>query len=478
MKLRSTIYTLLFILSFFTIACDDYLDINENPNGAETPPLKGLLAYTTYQTAQNTYRLGTTTSYYTQYLASPNEASATDIQERVNTDSSWENIYEVMSDVYDMETLAAESNSPYYIGASKVLMAMNLGMSIDVWGDVPYTEAFTFETLTPAYDDDQTLYTTVISLLDEAISEFGKANEGAELDSGSDFIHGGNTEAWTKTAYALKARYLNHLSGTDQYDPSAVLSALSNAYESSEDDAQVSQFQTRNPWAQVALNNENLVLGGWLSEQLIDAMNGTTFGVFDPRLPLITEPFPVASEGDTTDIYRGTENGAGRIGDGTVQAECYLATEGFYSSTNSPLILISYSELKFIEAEVNLHEGNTTEAYDAYLASIRANMEKMGVAPEDIETYTTDGTVAVGTAITMDDIFKEKYISMLLHPESWVDARRFDYSYTDFSLPENHNSQLNGQYIRRFDYPDTEYLRNRNNVPEVELLTRMWWDNN
>ncbi|MBC9794717.1 SusD/RagB family nutrient-binding outer membrane lipoprotein [Sinomicrobium weinanense] len=476
MKFRS-IYILLFILSLSVIACDDYLDINENPNGAEIPPLKGLLAYTTHQTAVNTYRLGTTTSYYTQYLASPNEASATDIQERVNTDNSWENIYEVMSDAYDIEALATESNSPHYVGVSKVLMAANLGMSIDVWGGVPYSEALAFETLTPAYDNDEALYTTVISLLDEAVSELDKANEGTELDPDSDFIHGGGTEAWIKTAYALKARYLNHLSGTDKYDPSAVLNALDNAYESNDDDAQVTQFQTRNPWAQVALSNEQLVLGGWLSEQLIDAMNGTTFDVFDPRLPLITEPFPVESGGDTITIYRGTVNGAGRIGDGTIQAECYLTTGGFYSSTNAPLILISYSELKFIEAEVNLHEGNSAAAYDAYLAGIRANMEKVGVAAGDITAYTSDATVAVGTAITTDDIFREKYIAMFLHPESWVDARRFDYGYKDFTLPENHNSLLNGQFIRRFDYPDTEYLRNRNNVPEVELLTRIWWDN-
>ncbi|UGU15090.1 SusD/RagB family nutrient-binding outer membrane lipoprotein [Sinomicrobium kalidii] len=473
MKLKF-IYIVLSALSLSVIACDDYLDINENPNGAQVPPLKGLLAYTTYQTAVNTYRLGNTTSYYTQYLASPNEASATDIQERINTDNAWENIYEVMSDTYDIETLAAESNSPHYIGVSKVLMAANLGMSVDVWGDVPYTEAFTFETLTPAYDDDEVLYSTILTLLDEAITEFGKTNEGAELDTDSDFIHGGDIAAWAKTAYALKARYLNHLSGTDGYDPSAVLDALDNAYESNADDAQVTQFQTRNPWAQVALNNENLVLGGWLSEQLIDAMNGTTFGVFDPRLPLITESF---SE-DNVDIYRGTVNGAGRIGDGTVQAECYLTTTGFYSSTESPLIVISYSELKFIEAEASLREGNAAEAYDAYLEGIRANMSKLGVASDDITAYTEDETVAVGTAITLDDIFREKYVAMFLHPESWVDARRFDYGYKDFTLPENHNSLLDGRFIRGFDYPDTEYLRNRNNVPEVDLLTGIWWDNN
>ncbi|MFB0946090.1 MAG: SusD/RagB family nutrient-binding outer membrane lipoprotein, partial [Spirosomataceae bacterium] len=72
------------------------------------------------------------------------------------------------------------------------------------------------------------------------------------------------------------------------------------------------------------------------------------------------------------------------------------------------------------------------------------------------------------------NIFDQKYITTFLHPEAWVDARRFDYQYTDFTVPEN--DLLNGQFIRRLDYPDTEYQRNGGNVPVVELLTRLFWD--
>ncbi|MEN1784638.1 MAG: hypothetical protein AAGF77_05795 [Bacteroidota bacterium] len=64
---------------------------------------------------------------------------------------------------------------------------------------------------------------------------------------------------------------------------------------------------------------------------------------------------------------------------------------------------------------------------------------------------------------------------MFLHPESWVDARRYDYAYDDMTLPENNALDT---FIRRFDYPDVEIQRNRSNVPEVTLLTRIWWDNN
>jgi hypothetical protein len=71
---------------------------------------------------------------------------------------------------------------------------------------------------------------------------------------------------------------------------------------------------------------------------------------------------------------------------------------------------------------------------------------------------------------------KEKWVAMFLHPETWNDARRFDYGYKDMTLPENLNPELNGNYIRRLAYPDSEVSRNGNNVPNVTLLDRIWWD--
>jgi len=63
-----------------------------------------------------------------------------------------------------------------------------------------------------------------------------------------------------------------------------------------------------------------------------------------------------------------------------------------------------------------------------------------------------------------------------LHPEAWVDARRHDYGYENFDLPANLNPDLNGQFIRRLRYPDSELGRNGSNVPEVTLLDRIFWD--
>ena len=459
------------IFSFLLVSlssCEDFLDINENPNAAVEPPLKGLLSNTTYNSALNVFRLGATTSYLTQYLASPNSNSTTDTHQRGDYSGTWSNFYGVMADLYDMNEIAEGNGSVQYAGVAKILMAANLGLVVDVWGDVPYSESFTFETITPSYDAAADVYGQIMNLLDAGIADLESENTGELLAEANDFIHAGEASSWIRTANALKARYMIHLSNESGFDASAVLSTLANAYTSNADDAEITTFNTRNPWAQVAVDNDALLLGGWLSEQYIDAMNGTTFGIFDPRLPIVTDPIP-----DGT--FVGTENGAGRKGDGTVQEECYLTTNGFYSSDNAALSMISYSELKFIEAEAKLLSGDADGALTAYMEAIEANMLKLGVS--DYAAYMADPSVNVASSeLNLEKIFQEKYKVLFLHPEAWVDMRRNDFNYQDLSLPVGHNTNLGGEWMCRFDYPDTEYGRNGNNVPTVDLTTKIFWD--
>jgi hypothetical protein len=217
----------------------------------------------------------------------------------------------------------------------------------------------------------------------------------------------------------------------------------------------------------VAINNAGLDLDGWLSTHFVSALNDSTFGVFDPRLPLITQ---VTKFGD----YRGTINGKGRVGSGTNHEECYLDVDKWYSSPGAPLQLITYPECKFIEAEAQLRAGQPAKAYDAYLAGIVADMQRIGVADTAITRYTSEPTVAVGAgALTIGLILKEKYVACFLNPVTWDDARRFDYQYKDFNLP--YDAQLS-EFIRRVDYPTSEISRNGKNVPSVSLTDRLWWD--
>jgi hypothetical protein len=258
------------------------------------------------------------------------------------------------------------------------------------------------------------------------------------------------------------------LSETSQYSATEIFDELSQAYTSNAHDAFITTFDVRNPWNQVALNNQNLLLDGWLSEYYVDLMDGTTTGFFDPRLPLTAS---LTQFGD----YRGTRNGMGRTGSGTTDDESYVSLTGYYSSSNSPLFIISYDELKFIEAEAAFRSNDKPRAYNAYLAAITANMTKMGVSGADIADYLAEPTVGVGAAnLTLQDIFREKYKALFLMPVTWDDARRIDYDYPGFQLPLN---VVTNTFIRRLVYPGLELSRNSANVPDVDDVTqRMWWD--
>ena len=467
MNISKTIkYTIIGALLAITVSCDDYLDVNQDPNRPLTPSIDGLLANTTYQTAFNHQRLAATTSFYAQYLASPNQGSDTDTYGEISLNGTWQNLYGTLTDLYDMSNQGTERGAFQHAAVAKILSAANLGMVVDTWGQAAFTEAFTGETFTPGYNTGEELYAEIFNLLDEGLADLANPENQIELNAASDLIHGGDSLAWARTAHSLKARYLNHLSKQSNYDPAAVLAEVSQGYQTIADNSALGLFEERNPWARVAIRNAGLILGGWLSEQVIDAMNGTTFGVFDPRLPFFTDTIP----GGT---FVGTPNGAGRRGDGTVQEECYLTTNGYYSSEDAPLEIMTFAELKFIEAEAAFN-SDKPRSLNAFLDGIRAHMSNVGVAQEDIDTYLANAYPDISAAsITLEIIMREKYVAMFLHPEAWVDARRFDYQYQDFTLPVG---AALSEFIRRIPYPDNEVARNGVNVPEVSLTDRIFWD--
>lgn len=469
MKLLKNKYTYLIIGCLLMMqSCDDYLDINDNPNNPTEAPLAGLMVNTTFETAQNVFRLGDITSFFVQYLASPNPASSTDIMDDVSHGNTWFNLYNTMTDLTDLIDQAETVGAVHYQGAGEIMLALNLGMTVDAWGDIPYSDALVFASITPSYDTDEELYAEVFRLLDAGIAHLSQETEVSIGDD--DFIYQGDADKWIKLGNMLKARYLNHLSNTASYDPNAVLAAVDKGFESNADDAQVVYFEEQNnPWSIVAEDNANLLLGGWISEQLVESMDGTTYGVVDPRLPFMI--------GTTEDgEFVGTVNGAGRGNAAESGERSTLVLETFYASELAPLLIATYAEQKFIEAEAAFGIDKD-RSYNAYLEGIRAHMEKIGVSEDEASAYISSPEVSMGVAdFSMEDIFREKYIALFLHPEAWVDARRIDYDYAGFEPPANLNPALGGDLIRRLSYPDSETSRNGSNVPDVTLTTPIFWD--
>ena len=168
-------YLFIFLAIGVFPSCKKYLDVNKNPNAATKPPINGLLISTTQNTALNVFRVANITSYYVQYLANTSLAGATDTYEPIDASDTWTSLYNNMTDIYDLQKLAEEQGATKYQGVAKIMMAMNLQLVHNLWGAAPYSDAFTGETLTPKYDDAQTIFQTCLTLLDDGIALIKKS---------------------------------------------------------------------------------------------------------------------------------------------------------------------------------------------------------------------------------------------------------------------------------------------------------------
>jgi hypothetical protein len=473
MKKVHYLYTFL-VAGFMMIlsGCQDFLDVNVDPTLKSDATVQELLSTAQFYTSEASYQQAYYAGQYAQQLGSNLGTNGSDAYYESENALGWSNLYlYVVPQLNLIVQKGTADNNPAYVGIAKTLLAYNLGLATANWENVPYSQADQ-KNFSPTYDSQQTVYTTIQKLLDEGIAELAK-NSGTKPGA-DDMIYGGDLGKWSRLAYSLKARYAMHQSALNPQTASqTALAALQNAMTSNADDFQL-QYNSKNlsPWySRVALANSTGNLSITYGSTFVDLMNGKVQGIVDPRLPIVVS----LKNGQT--VYSGVVPGSGA--GSTVD----FSTRAWHSNINSPIVMMTYAEVKAIEAEARFltnggtitSTGTTTEAYNAYLEIARANMQKLGVSAENINTYLSAPVVNVGSSnLTLLHIMREKYKAMFLIGDIWTDVRK--YNYLDFPMPLNVNPDLNGQRIQRMKYPSSELTRNASNA-EANLKQpgiKMW----
>lgn len=121
----------------------------------------------------------------------------------------WNNAYaSIFPDVNAMVALAEENEQFIHAGAAQVMQGYVLMTLVDYFGDIPWSEALQGVAVpSPASDDDESVYTVALSLIDAGIANLARTSRGAP---NSDFFYGGDAAAWTKAANTFKLKaYLN-----------------------------------------------------------------------------------------------------------------------------------------------------------------------------------------------------------------------------------------------------------------------------
>jgi hypothetical protein len=437
---KSFLLLLLFTVVLASCQKDYFYDkINNDPSQLQNPLpstiLPGLIQSTGYITGGDASRYP---SVFMQQATGVSNQSVLTNNFNVSSDDvndMWTTgLYVIMSNTDAMIKLAKEKGQGHYAALGQIMLAYNLGLTTDMWGDIPYSEAFLGKSnLQPRYDSQESIYAAMDKMLTEAISSLGSTDGSPFQPGAEDLMFNGDLALWSRFAHSLKARFYLHLSKRDPSNYAKALTEAALGFQPGE--AAGVKFTgtsvlTQNPWYQFNTQRADIGFTGSMYDQLKTAN--------DPRLA----------------VYQGMDG-----------EEITLGV--LYGSANSTVVLMSYDELKFIEAEAQLQGANRAAAAAAYNAAVVANLTRT------VKSDAYAGVVAKTAAdITLKDIMMQKYFALFLSPESWTDYRRTGFP----ALTPPAGSVLGGALPRSLLYPTGEQRYNPNTPKNTSLLKRVWWD--
>jgi hypothetical protein len=458
-------------------SCKKWIDpnVNVNPDAPPDVDMSVILAYAEVNMAYNTVGgndLARVTSMWMQYVSGMARQSKIQ-QNYLYTNSDINNLWNsnyattmndlnqiiLKADVKLKSTPAEQSVGHVYKGIAEVLMANALGVTTDVWGDIPYSESFLgFDNLQPKFDTQEEIYTTIQSLLTDAIVHLRATTSSADRD----IIFGGDAAKWLSTAWALKARYALHLSKISATAYTEALAAIdSGAIASNADDCDFpfAGYPYANPF-----NNFESERGDvQMHSTIIDTLKFRQ----DPRLAVYADP-----NGDGDFIGADFEySGSG--------AEISWPGAAIAYET-SVVQFITNTEVLFIKAEAKLKSGYPMSEVKADLvAAVTASMDKWGVFDATYMAFYDAAIQAIPDAAVdaiYTEIMRQKWIAMYYQLEAFNDWRRTN---NVIGLPPNPQG-IRVEIPRRFPYSVDEQTYNSNtpvlpNAP-YQIWERVWWD--
>lgn len=496
-------------LVFLATGCQEFLDVNSNPNapGPDVIPANLYLPPMIHWMATGPQFDGRFIGRYTQqwYLAGTGSIPGT--WDRMGYDPSSDNGGQVWRDVYwsfghnliDMMAKAEAEQRWDVLGVGNILKAYGWHATTGVHGEIIISQAFDLNRITFDYDTQEFAYGEVRRLLQEAITLLQR-NDGA-VDVGylarGDKMYDGDRTKWLKLAYGFLALNLNHYSNKAAYDPAAVIAAVDNSFASNSDDALLAYQATNNDdtnfWGRTRNNLNNYRQ----TRFVVGLMDGTEFGgVVDPRMTRMLSPAPDG-------VYRGLDpnvvgmgglpanqqpnNLHGYPGSGGLQAP------GRYLFDNrTKLPVMTYAQLQFVKAEAALRMGDMATALAAYQNGISAHIDFVNARnTETAAALTTPISAAekaaflaspeiVPATLTLSHIMSQKFIAQWGwgHAEVWMDMRRYNYTDMDpvsgtqvfrgFTPPTTLYPDNGGKIVQRIrPRYNSEYVWNRSGLDAI-----------
>lgn len=269
---KSSIVLLLTTTLF--VGCSNYLDVDKDTDNPTIAPLDLLLS-NIEKDVSNTGDFGNYSgsllSVYTHQMTTREEQDQYGAKvDNFATNNEWNNIYLTLKDIETLISQSKETNNLVYLGIAQLQKAYLLSVAVDLWGDVPFSEAsqLTAGILSPKFDDQKVIYSEVLKLIETAKTNI-KSNEGLQKPGTDDFFYGGDTAKWIKFANTFKLKLYNQTRLTSDFDQTGfnALIAENDFFSSNADDFQFARYGNISP------TDER-------NEYFKDSYNSTQFGSY------------------------------------------------------------------------------------------------------------------------------------------------------------------------------------------------------
>jgi len=477
--MKNILYILSMVVLVTTSCTEDFEDINTNPNAPINAQPSLLLRQVIYdfgeQMSYEGFAAGDLLGQYRTALDF-NLFGRHDLKSPQLGGNPWPIFYK---NLRDNQIIINQSQSTeafrVYEGPALILKAYFTAGLTDLFGDVPYMEAFNGVngTVTPKYDLQEDIYNNPNGILDnlnkaiEAISNY----DGVQTLEG-DLLFNGNLQNWVKFANSLKIKALMRIS--DKMDVSAELQAIFDEgnYITTNSENAVFDFTNTAPnsfrMARLRIGDFNNYV---LSETMEDILN--TYN--DNRIEFFFRPF----SNSTTGEFNGLLNGVDATSTSITLADFSLSGTAFREDTSvldanfstaweTSFFLAEAAQKGFITANAqNLYETGVAQAFEYWKTDLPANYLTGAAA------FNAPGTTP------LEQIITQKWIANIINGyEGWTEFRR-----TGFPVLRQIQASLNNNLIPvRMPYPAEEAALNAANYDVAAAATNqnsinvpVWW---
>ena len=152
------------------------------------------------------------------YWATYGEQSPSVLSYNITSDffsGNWDGTYVTLENYKFIEDQSAPPNKAYFRAIAKMMKAFHFQRLVDLYNNVPYSDALVSTNSFPKFDSAETIYKGLVVQLDSAVNIITTADALTVDNPGSsDVMFQGNMDLWVKFAHTLKLKILMRLTQT------------------------------------------------------------------------------------------------------------------------------------------------------------------------------------------------------------------------------------------------------------------------